>query len=119
MESEARYRQLVELAQEGIWAVDNDFATVFVNPRMAEMLGYAESEMMGKNLFDFLDPEKVEKIKGILQEFKEHKIEGAIEYAFPRKNGTNIYTIITMSTITDDQGQIIWNARCHSRHNQA
>jgi PAS domain S-box-containing protein len=105
IESEARYRQLVELAQEGIWAIDNDFSTVFVNPRMSEMLGYAESEMIGKKLFEFLDKEKIQKIKGILQQFKNHEIDGPIEYAFPRKDGTHIYTIITMSTMTDDQGQ--------------
>ena len=103
IESEALYRQLVELAQEGIWALDNDFATVFVNPRMAQMLGYKESEMIGKKLSEFVDEEK---IRGILQQFKNHEIEGSMEYAFPRKDGTHIYTIITMSTITDDQGQI-------------
>ena len=54
MESEAKYRQLIELAQEGVWALDNDNRTVFVNPRMAEMLGYSESEMIGKNLWRFL-----------------------------------------------------------------
>ena len=54
MESEAKYRQLVELAQEGVWALDNDSRTVFVNPRMAKMLGYSESEMIGKNLATFL-----------------------------------------------------------------
>ena len=55
MESEAKYRQLVELAQEGVWALDNDCRTVFVNPRMAKMLGYSESEMIGKNLATFLE----------------------------------------------------------------
>ena len=54
MKSEAGYRQLVDVAQEGIWAVDNNFNTVFVNPHMAQMLGYTESEMVGKSIFDFL-----------------------------------------------------------------
>ena len=65
MESEAGYRQLVELAQEGIWALDNNFNTVFVNPHMAQMLGYTESEMIGKSIFDFLfktDDEKTTSI---------------------------------------------------------
>ncbi len=106
IESEAGYRQLVELAQEGIWAIDSDFTTVFVNPRMAEMLGYAESEMIGRKLFDFLDKEKVAKIRETLQQFRNQEIDGLVEYAFPRKDGTHIDTIITMSTITDDQGQI-------------
>ena len=55
MESEAKYRQLIELAQEGVWALNNDSRTVFVNTRMANMLGYSESEMIGKNLASFMD----------------------------------------------------------------
>ncbi len=106
MENEARYRQLVELAQEGIWAINNDFITVFVNPRMAQMLGYAESEMIGKRLFDFLDKDMVEKIRSIMEEFKHRDMKGQYEYEFPRKDGTRINTSINISTITDDQGQI-------------
>ena len=70
MDSEAGYRQLVELAQEGIWAVDNNFNTVFVNPHMAQMLGYTESEMIGKSIFDFLIKAEVEKTTQYLSQFK-------------------------------------------------
>ena len=48
MESETQYRRLVNVAQEGIWAMDDNYRTVFVNPRMAQMLGYAESEWSEK-----------------------------------------------------------------------
>jgi len=48
--SEMKYRQLVELAQEGIWAIDADANTTYVNPRMAEMLGYTSEEMMERHL---------------------------------------------------------------------
>jgi PAS domain S-box-containing protein len=37
---------LVELAQEGIWTIDAESRTTFVNPRMAAMLGYTEDEML-------------------------------------------------------------------------
>jgi PAS domain S-box-containing protein len=99
IKSEARYRQLIELAQGGIWAIDNDFTTVFVNPRMAQMLGYAESEMLGKKLLEFVDEKVVEIVKNTIIQFNHHKIKGPIEYAFPRKDGTRIVTNITMSTI--------------------
>jgi PAS domain S-box-containing protein len=102
-ESETRYRQLVQLAHEGIWAIDNDYRTVFVNPRMAQMLGYPESEMLGRELFDFLDPPIIEKVRGVIEQFKlTHTTDEPIEYAFPRKDGTRIYTNITLSIIHDD-----------------
>lgn len=54
-ESEERYRQIVHTAGEGIWTTDADACTTFVNPRMAEMLGCAVDEMIGRRLSDFLD----------------------------------------------------------------
>jgi PAS domain S-box-containing protein len=47
-ESEKRYRQIVETAQEGIWVIDENHKTTFVNSKMCEILEYSEAEMMGK-----------------------------------------------------------------------
>ena len=104
IESEAQYRQLVELAQEGIWALDNNFSTVFVNPRMAQMLGYAESEMIGKKIFEFIETDAPEKTEDFWTKFK-HDTKGQFEHIFLCKNGTQIDTSIALSVITDDQGQ--------------
>ncbi len=101
-ESESRYRLLVELADEGIWAVNNDFMTVFVNPRMAQMLGYAESEMIGKSLLDFLDPAMKKEMRSKLAGFSQDDNRGRCEYAFPRKDGSSVETSIALSMITDD-----------------
>lgn len=107
VESEARYRQLIEVAHEGIWAINNDMITVFVNPRMAQMMGYSEKEMVGKSLFDFTDPDMVERIRGLLQRFKKLDMKGTYEYAFPRKDGSHIDTTVSLSVIADEQKQKI------------
>lgn len=106
IESETRYRQLVELAQEGIWALDNNLKTVFVNPRMTEMLGYTQSEMIGKSVFEFVRKNEVAEAKVFLKQFKEG-IKGQFEYTFQRKDGTCISTAIAASPIKDDEGQQI------------
>jgi len=49
--SEEKYRRLVETLTEGIWVLDKDANTSFVNPRMAQMLGYTIDEMMGSICF--------------------------------------------------------------------
>ena len=54
-DSEARYRRIVELAHEGIWTIDADARTTFVNARMAEMFGYSAEEMLGRHLSEFMD----------------------------------------------------------------
>ena len=106
MESEAGYRQLVELAQEGIWALDNNFNTVFVNPHMAQMLGYTESEMIGKSIFDFLFKTDHEKTTKYLSQFKQG-MNGNFEHEFMRKDGFSVNTSIAAAQIKDDEGNCL------------
>ncbi len=106
MESEAEYRQLVELAQEGIWAVDNNFNTVFVNPHMAQMLGYTETEMIGKSIFDFLFKTDVEQATQYLSQFKQG-MNGNFEHEFMRKDGSRVHTSIAATQIRDDEGSCL------------
>jgi PAS domain S-box-containing protein/putative nucleotidyltransferase with HDIG domain len=54
--SEARYRRMVEMVNEGIWASDSEFRTTFVNKQMAAMLGYTVEEMLGRPDTDFAEP---------------------------------------------------------------
>ena len=54
-ESEEKYRRIVETAREGIWVVDAEAMTTFVNPRMTEMLGLGQEDMLGLSLFEFLE----------------------------------------------------------------
>jgi PAS domain S-box-containing protein len=102
MKSETQYRQLVELAQEGVWAVDNEYCTAFVNPRMAQMLGYAESEMVGRSIFEFVDKKDIEQTKQLLGQSK-HGVKGHFEYEFTRKDGSRVYASIAASAINDDE----------------
>lgn len=54
--SEERYRGIVETADEGIWTLNFDSTITFVNSRLAGLLGYAVSEMIGQSAFKFLPP---------------------------------------------------------------
>ena len=54
-ESEAQYRRTIETAAEGIWTLNADRHTTFVNPRMAKMLGYSPEEMLGRPMSDFME----------------------------------------------------------------
>lgn len=56
-ENDQNYRRLVETLIEGIWAIDAEGRTTFVNPALAKMLGYSIEEMAGRHLFDFMDGE--------------------------------------------------------------
>jgi PAS domain S-box-containing protein len=110
-ESEEKYRQLVENAQEGIWAFDTEAITTFVNPRMAEILGYTQDEMMGKSLFSFMDEDSASIAKHYFK-FTRNGIAETHDFAFLKKNGNRIYASVATSPITDGQGNFVGALVC-------
>ncbi len=105
-ESEKKYQQLLNTLHEGIWVIDQDANTTFVNPRMAEMLGYTVEDMLGKHLFSFMDEQRVE----VAQQNLERRRRGILEqhdFEFLRKDGSRIYASLATSPITDQDGNYV------------
>jgi PAS domain S-box-containing protein len=103
LKSEKKYRDLVELAQEGIWLIDEHGLTSFVNPRMAQMLGYTVEEMLGRHPYSFMD----ERGAGIAHAYLEHLRKGDTEhrdFEFMRRDGSRMYASLAMTAITDENG---------------
>jgi PAS domain S-box-containing protein len=61
-ESENRYRLLTENSLTGIYT-HRDGVFTYVNPRLAEMMGYAVEELIGREFWEFVHPEDRERIK--------------------------------------------------------
>ncbi len=101
--SEEKYRQFVELAQEGIWTIDKDSNTSFVNPAMASMLGYKVEEMTGKNLFYFMD-EQGKEIATSNVEKRKLGVSETHDFELIRKDGKRIYTTMAVAPILDNDG---------------
>ncbi len=102
--SEERYRQIVETADEGIWIIDLEGKTSFVNPKMTQMLGYSVEEMLGMSLFAFMDEQgKVLATRHL--ERRRQGIQERHEFKFRRKDGSELWALIASSPIFDDSGQ--------------
>ena len=104
--SEEKYRQIVDTANEGIWVIDNQANTSFVNPQMAEMLGYSSAEMLGKSLFYFMDQE-AQAIASALMEGRRQGITEQHDFKFRRQDGSDLWCLIGTSPILDRAGQFI------------
>jgi PAS domain S-box-containing protein len=99
--SESQYRRIVETAEEGIWMIDAENITVFVNQKMADLLGYQVEEMIGSGLFDFMDERGIEDAKENLKR-RRQGISDQHDFRFTHKNGQDVWTLISTSPIFDE-----------------
>jgi two-component system cell cycle sensor histidine kinase/response regulator CckA len=102
--SEERYRRIVETTNEGVWTIDAESKTTFVNARMAAMLGYEVTEVIGRPVFDFLVADAKEATKRNLDRRREG-LAGQAEVALSRKDGSEIWVLLDSTPIRDDTGR--------------
>ncbi|MFA6034508.1 MAG: PAS domain S-box protein, partial [Myxococcota bacterium] len=101
--NEKKYRQLLETVQEGIWVIDAGSVTTYVNPKMAQILGYEPGEMVGRHLFSFMD----EQGKELAEKLLESRRQGLNErhaFEFIHKSGARVYALLETGPIMDDNG---------------
>jgi PAS domain S-box-containing protein len=101
--SEEKFRQLVETAQEGVWALDSEGVTTYVNHFMAQMLGYRIEEMIGRSLFAFLDEEAQREATRSLAQRRQGTAE-VLDFRFLHKDGTPVWTNLSASSLLNEQG---------------
>jgi two-component system cell cycle sensor histidine kinase/response regulator CckA len=104
-ESEERYRQIVEIAQEGIWLVDAEERTVFVNARMAEMLGTTVAEMLRRPIYDFIEDESRPRTRERMEQRRRGVRAHAFDLRFVRDDGGEIWTIASSAAVFDAEGR--------------
>ena len=89
--SEEMFRIISENSLVGIYLVQ-DGVLRYANPRLAEIFGYTQEEMLGRNVLDFIYPEDVEQVKRNMEE----RVRGSLPAASyvlrcVRKNGEVFY----------------------------
>ncbi|MBL0927586.1 MAG: PAS domain S-box protein [Phycisphaerales bacterium] len=103
--SERHFRQMVETAQEGVWLVDEHFSTTFVNTRTADLLGVTPSDMLGRHITEFMDPdarsEALAAIRGRAAAAESH------DFRFRRADGSDVWAIVSMNPIADASGKLV------------
>ncbi len=62
LESENRFRSLVESMNEWVWEVNAEGIYTYVSPIVYDLLGYQPEEILGKTLFHIIAPEDKERI---------------------------------------------------------
>ncbi|CAM3033365.1 putative bifunctional diguanylate cyclase/phosphodiesterase [Janthinobacterium lividum] len=101
--SEERFRRIVHGAEEGIWEIDAQALTSFVNPKMAHMLGCQIEDMLGQPLAAFMDDEG----RAILERNIARRQDGIAErheFKFLRRDGSTLWATLATNPIFDSSG---------------
>ncbi|NRR32009.1 EAL domain-containing protein [Oxalobacteraceae bacterium] len=101
--SEERFRRIVHCAEEGIWEIDANALTSFVNPKMAQMLGYEIEAMLDQPLVSFMDEEG----RAILERNIARRQQGMAErheFKFLRRDGSELWATLATNPIFDADG---------------
>ena len=101
--SEERFRRIVHSAEEGIWEIDAQALTSFVNPKMAHMLDCQIEDMLGQPLAAFMDEEG----RAILERNIARRQDGIVErheFKFLRRDGSTLWATLATNPIFDSSG---------------
>ena len=108
LESEARFRQVAETAQEWIWEVDTEGLYIYSSPLVETLLGYTSGEVVGKkHFYDFFIPEEKEILKNAAFEiFAKREIFRNFENTNLRKDGQLVILSTSGSPVFDSSGNL-------------
>src|SRR5216684_2174022 len=105
-ESEARFTELFETLQEGIYFTTPSGAILDANPALVRMLGYAsKEELLRANAEDFyFDPADRQALQ---KEFENQTVITGREVRLRKKDGSPVLCLDTSTAVKDSSGQII------------
>jgi len=102
-ESEERYRQLVQMMNEGLGRADRNYMFTYVNETFSRMLGYAPEEMIGHHLLEFVHEDSRELMREQMKRRRRGEA-GRFELAWRSKDGGKVYTLASPKGIFDEKG---------------
>lgn len=105
-ESEEKYRRIVDTANEGIWVVNENQRTDFVNDRMAEMLGYCSMEMINIGIESFVFKED---LPDHFERMNKRRLGVSEQYErrWRRKDGLALWTIVSAKPLYNNKNNFI------------
>jgi len=104
--NEARFTELFESLQEGIYITTSDGTIVDVNPALVRMLGYESKEELLKRRVPEIFVDRAER-KSIKDEVDRQPMIQGKEITLIRKDGTSIVCLNTAAAVRDNAGRVL------------
>ncbi len=88
LRSEEKYRTLVEESTEIIFSLTDAFDLYYVSPNVTQFLGYQAEEVVGKSIFNYINPDDLDIFQEMLGDTKDFLAENQfLEFRLRHKNG--------------------------------
>lgn len=101
--SEEKYRRILDTAEEGIWELDRNYLTTYVNPKLAAMLGYRPGEMIGKGMSQYMLKEDLAD-HACHMERRKKGYGDFYERRFVKKDGSPAWMLVSATALRDEEG---------------
>ncbi len=103
--SEARQRDLLELAPDPFFVADLHGRFTDVNQAACRMLGYARDELVGKTILDIIPPEEAPRLAAVKAALLVPGEVNRAEWTQPRKDGTSLRVEVSSNILPDGRWQ--------------
>jgi PAS domain S-box-containing protein len=94
-ESEEKYRNIVETANESICLINSEGVLTYVNKKMADMTGYTIGEIIGRTIWDFVGKEDQSTVT-MNMEKRRRGISESYEIKLIRKDGSPFWVHVNV-----------------------
>jgi PAS domain S-box-containing protein len=108
-QSEARFRSIYEQAAVGIEQVAPDGKLLMVNAALCRMLGYEESDLLGRTTEDITHPDDYARETELIHTTRrEHQHSYEIEKRYRHRDGSLVWVHVTSSAVNSPAGEPLY-----------
>jgi PAS domain S-box-containing protein len=105
-QSERRFRSMAESSMVGIWQIEPDGRTLYINPSMCRLLGVdGPQDMVARTYHDFFTPESVQVI-GVELDKRRRGIASSYEAEIRSQHGAHTRVIIAGAPVLGPEGRV-------------
>lgn len=107
VESESKYRALVEASQDAIWSVDERGRYTFVNPAVKRIYGYEPHEFIGRSIADLAPPQNRDRLRAEFDRLLAEKTFFQQEVIHHTRDGQTIHLLFNGIVRHNGEGHIL------------
>ena len=102
-DQEAYFRSLITAINDGILVNDPDGVIEYVNDRLAGFLGTVPRKMLGRRIFEYMDPESAAEARTNLAR-RSGGVEEEFDFRWRRRDGSEFWSIVAAKPFYDAGG---------------